>query len=37
MSVVAIPHARFTPRQQAVLLVLLVAGFMLSVDVKRRS
>jgi MFS family permease len=32
MSVVAIPHARFTPRQRAVLLVLLGAGFMLSVD-----
>src|SRR3954465_12221004 len=32
MSVVAIPHARFTPRERAVLLVLLGAGFMLSVD-----
>jgi MFS family permease len=32
MSVVAIPHARFTSRQRAVLLVLLGAGFMLSVD-----
>ncbi|MFD1050453.1 hypothetical protein ACFQ1S_35470 [Kibdelosporangium lantanae] len=32
MSVVAMTHARFTPRQRAVLLVLLGAGFMLSVD-----
>ncbi len=32
MSLVAIPPARFTPRQRAVLLVLLGAGFMLSVD-----
>lgn len=32
MSLVAISPARFTPRQHAVLLVLLGAGFMLSVD-----
>ncbi len=32
MSLVAISPARFTPRQRAVLLVLLGAGFMLSVD-----
>jgi MFS family permease len=32
MSLVAIPPARFTPRQRALLLVLLGAGFMLSVD-----
>ena len=32
MSLVAIPPARFTPRQRSVLLVLLGAGFMLSVD-----
>jgi MFS family permease len=32
MSLVAMPPARFTPRQRAVLLVLLGAGFMLSVD-----
>ncbi len=32
MSLVAMSPARFTPRQRAVLLVLLGAGFMLSVD-----
>jgi MFS family permease len=32
MSLVAIPPARFTPRQRALLCVLLGAGFMLSVD-----
>lgn len=32
MSVVALPPARFTPRQRAVLAVLLGAGFLLSID-----
>ncbi|MFI5590530.1 MFS transporter [Amycolatopsis sp. NPDC051758] len=32
MSVVALPPARFTPRQRAVLVVLLGAGFLLSID-----
>ena len=32
MTLVALPPARFTPRQRAVLAVLLGAGFMLSVD-----
>jgi MFS family permease len=32
MSLVALPPARFTPRQRAVLVVLLGAGFLLSID-----
>lgn len=32
MSVVALPPARFTPKQRAALAVLLGAGFLLSID-----
>jgi len=32
VSVIALPPARFTPRQRAVLVVLLGAGFLLSID-----